>query len=185
MMKFKERFYEKEIPKNITCYLGADIGGTNSNFGIFTVQDKKLILLFSLHFKSQEIVNFTDVVKQVLQYGQLKYNISIKKSCFAAAGIVSEDHDYCKPTNLNFALSSQEILEKTDLTCAKIVNDFEIIGHGINEVDQNSLVLINKEQKARKNSARAIVGAGTGLGKCIMHWHPSVGRHLQIGRAHV
>ena len=37
MQEFKEQKYVEQIPRDIECIIGADIGGTNSNFGIFEV----------------------------------------------------------------------------------------------------------------------------------------------------
>ena len=45
MLPFKEiKYVVDEVPKNIECLLGADIGGTNSNFGFFQLADNKLTL---------------------------------------------------------------------------------------------------------------------------------------------
>lgn len=179
MLKFREETYVKNIPKNITCLLGADIGGTNSNFGIFKSTDGKLELVISIHCKSKEIKVFTDIVQDLLDYLKEKYQINIYHSCFAAAGVVSENRDYCKPTNLDFVLDAKEIIKKTNINCAIIVNDFEIIGYGIDIIDQKDLVQINKGVR-RKHGARAILGAGTGLGKCIMHWNNKLAMYFPV-----
>ena len=55
MLAFKEVLYVDEVSKNITAILVADIGGTNSNFGIFQSTNGKLKLLFSMHYKSQKL----------------------------------------------------------------------------------------------------------------------------------
>ena len=61
MLQFREEKYVEKIPTNIECILGADIGGTNSNFGIFEVINKDLRLILSLHLKSQQIKNCKSV----------------------------------------------------------------------------------------------------------------------------
>jgi len=179
MLAFEKKEHVETIPTGIECMLGADIGGTNSNFGIFKKTDGKLQLLLSLHFKSQEIKNFTDVVKDVLDYLKNNYQISIRHSCFAGAGVVSEHRDRCKPTNLDFVIDAHEITKNTDLECATLANDFEIIGHGLKFVASENLVLV-KKGNPRKNGARIILGAGTGLGKCILFWHESRGRYIPV-----
>ena len=62
MLEFKEVKYVDEVPKNIECLLGADIGGTNSNFGFFQLTDDVLTLIFSMHVKSQQITQFSSTV---------------------------------------------------------------------------------------------------------------------------
>jgi len=177
MLELREVVYVVDMPTGIECILGADIGGTNSNFGFFRRTNGFLEMLFSLHAKSQLVTDFTALVKQVLEYVQLKYNIIVKYAAFAAAGVVSENQDYAKPTNLTVAIDSKDILKQTNLSCAFIVNDFEVIGYGLDSINPKDLVMVNGGvPRARSN--RAIVGAGTGLGKCIMIWDRQLGRHI-------
>jgi len=177
MLEFTETTYVKEIPQNTVCILGADIGGTNSNFGVFVPKDGKPELILSIHFKSQKIKNFTQLVQDLLDYIKNAHGIYIFNACFAAAGVISANRDYCKPTNLHFALDKKDIEKETSIRCAIIVNDFEIIGHGIYATYPKSLVKVN-EGFPRRHGAIAILGAGTGLGKCIMHWNETLNRYL-------
>ena len=180
MLAFREVFYVDVIPTDIECILVGDIGGTNSNFGMFKIDDEgKPQFLFSLHFKSKEIARFIDVVQDVLNYIKEKYRITIKKACFAAAGVVSETRDFCKPTNLDFVIDAKEILSKTDLTCAFIVNDFEVIGYGLRGIKQENLIQIH-EGTERTYSNKVILGAGTGLGKCILMWERHFERYIPV-----
>jgi len=177
MHSFKEIVYVDPIPRNISGILAVDIGGTNSNFGIFRSKNGKLKLLLSLHFKSQQITNFTSTVQEVLDYLRTKYGITIKNSGFAAAGVVSESKDWVKPTNLDIVIDTKEILRETGLMCACVVNDFEIIGYGLESIALENLIKINNG-KPRIHANKAILGAGTGLGKCILIWHKEVGRYI-------
>lgn len=169
MYVLREVVYVSSVPHKKKCLLAGDIGGTNSNFGFFIKDKSKFILLFSLHAKSQEVTNFVDLVNQVLDYAQQKYEITIKDSCFAGAGLVSQARDYCKPTNLNFEISAKELLLQTPLHCAMVVNDFEVIGYGIAMINQDAIVAINAGAY-RPHGVRGVIGAGTGLGKCSLLW---------------
>jgi glucokinase len=191
MLELREVVYVDAVPTGIECILGADIGGTNSNFGFFRppslkirqagrqtgLGEEHLELLFSVHAKSQLVTDFTALVKQILEYVHAKYKIEVKYSAFAAAGVVSEHQDYVKPTNLPIVVDSKEILKQTHLHCAFIVNDFEVIGYGVDSIDPKDLVLVNAGVP-RAQANRAIVGAGTGFGKCIMIWDRQLGRHI-------
>lgn len=177
MKTYEKREYINNIPHGIECFLGADIGGTNSNFGVFRKTDGKLQLILSLHFKSQLVTNFTDLVKTVLHILKKDHTISIKHSCFAGAGVVSPQRDRCKPTNLHFVIDAHEIIENTEIECATIANDFEIIGYGLHLINEKNLVQVNKEmEKAR--ATKCILGAGTGLGKSILTWNKTLNRYL-------
>ena len=179
MIQFKEKKYVSDIPRNITGILGADIGGTNSNFGIFQIRNGKPILLFSFHVKSQEIREFPPVVNDLLTLVKQTYGITISHALFAAAGVVSPGKDYSKPTNLPIIIDAAEIKRATELKCVYVVNDFEVIGYGLDLIAPKELVLVN-EGVAREHTNKAILGAGTGLGKCIMIWERDRNQYIPI-----
>lgn len=179
MTEFVARVYTT-VPRDIIIALGADIGGTNSNFGFFQLGESKPVLLFSLHTRSKTIVDFTQVVVDALAYARSTYNLSVYLACFAAAGVASDDRMRCKPTNLPFTVDIEEILKATKLKCAFLANDFEVIGHGLEMIDQKNIVQV-KEGNARKYANKAIIGAGTGLGKVIMNWDiDHYGRYMPV-----
>lgn len=178
MTNFIERKYDT-IPRGSIAFIGADIGGTNSNFGIFIEENQKPRLILSLHAKSQDISDFAQVVKDLLDQLKSSYAISIDHALFASAGVVSPKKDYSKPTNLDFSIDAHAIKQATGLRCVYIVNDFEVIGYGIPFIDQKDLVTINSG-KARLHANKAIIGAGTGLGKCIMFFNKTVERYVPV-----
>lgn len=176
MNAFTEVKYVDSIPRNIECLMGADIGGTNSNFGIFARTDHNLELILSLHAKSQQITDFADEVQKVLAYLNDRYQIRILKACIGAAGVVSQHRDKVKPTNLDFTIDVSEIYEKTTIECCFLTNDFEIIGYGLSRLDPKNIVKV-KKGKERPFAVKGILGAGTGLGKCMMAWDEHVQRY--------
>lgn len=178
MVPFKEVVYKK-IKKGSHALLVADIGGTNSNFGIAQIVDGDAELIFSIHIKSQQITDFTQVVKELLGLIYKKYDINITSACFAAAGVVTPKQNFCKPTNLNITIDAKDIVKKTKLTCAFIVNDFEVIGYGIDRIDPKDLVTVQRGNEFRRGN-KAILGAGTGLGKGILRWVQSKHRYFPV-----
>lgn len=178
-MKFVERTYGEVIRPGDIYILGADIGGTNSNFGFFAIRKPGIIeLVLSVHAKSQTVDGFSLLVRDVLDVVRAKYNITVKKACFAAAGVVSEARDFVKPTNLSWSIDAQDMVLKTDLEAVYLVNDFEIIGYGADLLPKISLVQVNRGGTARRRANRAILGAGTGLGKCILVWNDTLNRYV-------
>lgn len=169
MVPFREVVYAKKRGESPVCFLVADIGGTNSNFGIVEPEGDKFALLLSLHIKSALIQNFTDVFNDVVVYAQQKIGCTITKACVGAAGVVSEKRDWVQPTNLHFSIDTAELQQKTGLVAVILINDFEAVGYGIGELSQKELVCINAGTP-RAYANKAIVGAGTGLGKGIMAW---------------
>jgi glucokinase len=179
MVELKERLYDKKIPHKSSAIIGADIGGTNSNFGIFSMHNAKPELLFSLHAKSKEVKNFPALVKQVIAYAKEKYGLKINHALFACAGVVSSQKDFSKPTNLSIEIDAHEIKKVTGLQCVYIVNDFEVIGYGLDLINPKDLVQVNKGMP-KLHAQKAILGAGTGLGKCTMFWDRTVNRYVPV-----
>lgn len=161
---------------NFTSYvLGVDIGGTYTNFGIAGIQNKKPILLFSLKFNSKELKSLIPAIIQTLDYAKNEYNIDVYDACIGAAGIVSPAKDYADLTNVNWNVSTNEIIENTSLKNAIIINDFQAVGYGINLLDhsnKNDIFQVRPEtnKKYITRQTKAIIGAGTGFGKCILFY---------------
>ena len=97
--------------------LVSDIGGTNSNFGIFELLMASIRLLVSLHAKSKDVTNFADLIAEVVEYVKDKYNITIKRACLAAAGPISQDRTFVKPTNLTMPLILKKLPKSTSGLC--------------------------------------------------------------------
>jgi len=159
------------IPENTECLLGADIGGTKSSVGIFEVKDDKANLLISLHKKTNEIGDFTEEINDVVQYMYNTYGIVINHACIAAPGVATKNKDHSKVHGL-FDIDSKELLEKTSLKTAIIVNDLFVVGHGLDAIDQDKIVHLYGDIPEEKNynSIRAIISAGTGIGSSTITW---------------
>ncbi len=179
MNGMKEVIYQRTWKKNIPFFLSGDIGGTNSNFGIISMEDRHPTLLVSLHIKSKEITDFAQTCKRVVDHCKERYGITCYAAVIGGAGVVSEARDYCKPTNLHFEIRALDIMHATDIAHVVIVNDFEIIGYGLDLILPKDVVLV-KKGFAREHSNKAILGAGTGLGKCILLWNKHTQKYLPV-----
>jgi len=169
MLPFHEQFYVKKDTTPKICFLVGDIGGTNSNFGIIQPHNDSFTLLMSIHFKSRDITTFSDLILDIVKYLNDSYSITITKLCLAGAGVVSETRDWVKPTNLTFEIDAKKIKEKTGLATVIIINDFEAVGFGIDMLSKEEILQVNNGSP-RAYANKAIIGAGTGLGKGIMAW---------------
>jgi len=179
MIQSKKNIYQEEVPERAEIVLGADIGGTNSNFGISALTNSNVILLMSIHYKTKEVSSFPPIIQDVLDEVNKQYGYQIRRGCFAGAGIVSEEQDFVKLTNVPLHLDAKNIVNDTDLETAVIINDFIAVGYGIDHIDSNKLVKINNNHP-RNYSNRAIIGAGTGLGKAILGWDYYLEKYIPI-----
>lgn len=177
---FKEKLHSVEEIRGRTCLLVADIGGTNSNFGLFDINDDGHTMLLSVHLKSKEIAQFTPLFQDLVTYLQTTWNISITHACIAAAGFVSPERKKCTLTNLNnLTIDADEIKQKTGLSCVILLNDFEVIGYGLDRIASHELVCIHQGH-AEHHANKIIVGAGTGLGKSILYWDFGKKRYMPV-----
>lgn len=179
MKMHREEIYS-DLPVNKRpVYLVSDIGGTNVNFAFFLVDGGVPTMLRSVHYKSSEITDFTAVVQDVLVHSQKELGTTITTACFAAAGVISEGRDFSKPTNATFVIDIPHIIEKTSLRCVTLANDFEVIGYGLDLIDTSLVIPVHRGAQQKKGN-KAILGAGTGLGKCILVWDKDRNYHIPV-----
>ena len=181
--------YHRDIGDYQSYVLGGDLGGTNTKLGIAGVKDGITTPLFMARFQTQEISSLIPAIEETLDYAKQKHKIETEDSCFGVAGVVSPERNRCKLTNANWEVSTDEILKKTNLKTAKLLNDFEAIGYGINLLDLNSTrdIMKLKPDKPGMIGTRALMGAGTGVGKSILIYRngthipiPSEGGHMDF-----
>jgi glucokinase len=172
LKKFRKKRKFKEY------VLGGDIGGTNTNLVIAGVKGKKPELLFSLHYKTKKLKNIYSTINHALDYSKSNYNISIKKACLAVAGVV-KDHCYAELTNIKWNINTKTIFKKTNLKSISLINDFEAIGYGINLLSRKDLIKLNKIKPTEKK-VKAIIGAGTGLGKSVLYFDNKLDYYIPL-----
>jgi glucokinase len=165
--------------------LGGDIGGTNTNLAIAGAKNKKPILLFSLNYQSKVLNSLTPAIEKILTYAKSKYDIDINSACIGAAGVVSPSNDFAQLTNVSWNVSTEELINNTTLESVYIINDFQTIGYGLNLLDHNNKDDILQVRASNRNlenstSTKAIIGAGTGLGKSILTYDEHFKAYIPI-----
>ncbi len=168
------------INRDYPFFLAGDIGGTNSNFGIFSLVPGKPVLVLSLHYKSKEIKDFTLFMQEVLAYLRSQYDLTFQRACLGAAGIVYPHRVAAWPTNLSVEINTNQIKKATGLKELFLINDFEAVALGIELLDPKDIVSINKNATHHKHANKAFIGAGTGLGKSMLLWHRDEKRYLPL-----
>ncbi len=179
-MPFEKIVYKKFSNKSYDSFiLAGDIGGTNTNIGIFGVKKSFPTLLISFHFKSQQLKGLHSAINETLVYAQKNYGISITKACFAVAGVLSANKNSAKITNINWNVSEKVLLKKTQLKKILLINDFEAVGYGINTLTKNDILTIKKARKIPK-APIVVIGAGTGLGKATLIYNEYYKSYIPI-----
>ena len=166
--------------------LGVDIGGTHTNCGIAGILENTPQVLVSLHFKSQQLCSLLPALQTTLGYAKNTLSVDIATACFASAGVVSPDKMSAELTNVSWNIALADILGNTSLQTASIINDFQAIGYGINLLNpsnENDLIQIKKgttEELKEGSYTKAIIGAGTGLGKSILVYNTALRSYLPL-----
>ena len=177
MKEMQEKLYGKfDFEKNLTFFV-ADIGGTNTNFGILVKKENRFYLAISLHADSQKIISFPNVVTKVLIHLENKYKLRFESACFAVAGNVINDK--VKLTNANFEVDAKDLKAQTILKNIYLINDFQAVGFGIDAIDPDKIVCV-RHGRSVANSRRLCFGAGTGLGKTLLYWQESKNDYFAI-----
>ncbi len=149
--------------------IGGAVGKIDTTIGVFFYDNDKLILAYEFETKTKNIVDFTQFIKNILEDLKRDYNIIIRHACFGVPGNPSAYQEFIQPFYISFAVDALEIIRSTDLETVKVMNDFEVIGYGIDALHPDSIIQINP-RIARYHGAKAVVGAGAGVGSCLMVW---------------
>jgi glucokinase len=176
----QEVMYVSEIDRRFPFFLSADIGGTNSNFGVFSLNPEKPVLLYSLHYKSQQIEDFTAFMVEVIKRIADHYAIKVAGLCVGAAGIVYPQRVTAHPTNLPIEINVHQIEKATGIHDIVLINDFEAVALGVELLKPEDIVVINKNGVHRHGANIGFLGAGTGLGKSMLVWHKEANRYFPV-----
>jgi len=165
----KTRIHQQNIePEEYDGFvLGGDVGGTHTNIGVAGAKGGEATLLYSAHFESRKLTSLVPAMREALDYGREKYGIGVNRGCVGIPGAVTA-LSQAKPTNLSWAVDAEKIKEEFGLEEFWITNDFQIIGWGIDSLKDGDLFSAKAGGEPGEGETRAVIGAGTGLGKAIL-----------------
>jgi len=170
-MKFKKSVYGEPVCGQGSFFLVGNIGGTNARFALAQVRDSGFSLIALFQGDSKQISRFHLAVDQILSTIKNDYDIVVSQACFAVAGLVSQGRDYCRMTNLSWDIDTKLLIEQTSLVSVVLLNDFEAVGYGIEGLSEYELQSLTPTKKTFGIANKAIIGAGTGLGKSVLIWN--------------
>jgi len=179
MNEYKTEFINDHTLKFDSYILGIDIGGTHTNLCVAGIENNNIDFLFKFNFKTEELDNIINPINKILNHIKEKYNIEIKKACIGVPGVVSEDNNYAELTNISWNLLKEDIIKKTNLEKILLLNDFQCIGFGLNVLNDKDIIEI-KSGKIVNNKTKAIVGAGSGLGKTILFFNKKLRIYIPL-----
>ncbi|AIT09251.1 glucokinase [Candidatus Francisella endociliophora] len=148
--------------------LSGDIGGTNTRLEVSLLENGVTKSIAIKKYKGASYNCLSDIIEQFL--AEVKLDGQIESVCLAVAGFVSNGE--VEVTNLPWMVSEQYISEGLgiDKSKVKVINDFEAIGYGIESLDKTKDIITIQEGKKDNDNLCAVVGAGTGLGMCLVSY---------------
>jgi len=167
-----------------TILLG-DIGGTHSRLELMAGRDGRLYTVHEQTYRSEKFASFDALIHEFYALEPVKRAAApIAAACFSVAGPV-EGHASTL-TNLNWAIDARVVSARLSIPDVLLVNDFAAVGHGIAALGEHDLMTLQRGTP-QPHGTRVVVGAGTGLGVCMLTWqgddyavHPSEGGHTDF-----
>ena len=160
--------------KDTLTLLVADIGGTNSRFGLYTYeQGSRLSLLRTCCFATQDHFCFAHLLTS------LKSNAGflpekIDGAVIAGPGPVVDS--VCTPTNISWLIEGREVVSRLNIGKVLVVNDLMAHGYacllaeeatGANLLDV-AMLWPGDEDGSPPGAPLVVIGCGTGCGKAIV-----------------
>jgi glucokinase len=166
------------------CLLAADVGGTKTAIALAAAGSRPQILARRV-FSSRSYPSLQSIVGEFLDGERASVpGASIAAACFALAG--PTDEHFGTLTNLGWQVEADALKRAFGIGQVKLVNDFAAVGRGIECLEPADLETLQPGRPV-EHGVRLVVGAGTGLGMCILSWdgdgyavHPSEAGHADF-----
>jgi glucokinase len=138
--------------------LAGDIGGTKTRLLLARRDTNGREILFEQRYLSHEFRDFDLVLEEFLRAAARPNGVDAV--CLGVAGPVLDD--VVKVTNLPWRLGAAALRERLRAQ-VRLINDFDAIARGIDELGAGDLVCLQTGECAAQ-APRLVMGAGTGLG---------------------
>jgi len=178
--KYAKYAKKKSAMAHRDLVLAGDIGGTKTNFALFSVHGEKLRSESLRTFPSKRYSGLVPVLQEFLAGEHHK----VDAACFGIAGPVVDGT--VKTPNLPWMVDAAELRRALKLDFVSLLNDLEAGAYGIFTLGDDEFCTLN-EGTMRQSGNKALIAAGTGLGQAILHddgrrFHPlaSEGGHADF-----
>lgn len=148
--------------------LAVDLGGTKTEVALAAGKRDWPGIVARRVYASQQFEGLDAIIADFLARPDArKHAGALAAACISVAGPVEGER--ATTTNLEWAISSKALGERFAVPAVRLINDFAAAGLGIARLDPGDLETLQEGQPV-PHGARAIIGAGTGLGVALMMW---------------
>jgi glucokinase len=163
--------------------LAGDAGGTQLRFAIVRAGPAEHEFVFSRSLESRDFVDFGAALDAFLaQAGDAVPELDAVS--LAVAGPV--ESGVAHVTNLDWRIEANALGARLGIGSVWLMNDFVAAGAGLDTLPEASVATLN-EGLPERHGARALIGAGTGLGQALLTWngrgydvYPTEGGHVDF-----
>jgi glucokinase len=160
--------HQKNIPKINNAILTADIGGTNSRFGVFQRRNNRLILLVTFTTKTTKIHDLKHPIKHVIDHCK-NHGVRIYKIGIGMAGEVKKPMSPAKLTNGTLKVYPKKLSKTLNIPVVAL-NDFHAVALSIGDLPKKYFLSI-QPGRFKHQKSRLVIGAGTGLGVAVLKYN--------------
>ena len=148
--------------------LAGDIGGTKTLLQIAECEAGRCRTVREQRFDSGAHASLGSIIRD---FFLSEKDGAIAAACFGIAGPVkqTDSGQHVKVTNLPWEIDSRALAREFGFPHARLINDFQAIGYGIEALDEHDLVVLQRGEAAPHGPC-GVIGAGTGLGQGILVW---------------
>jgi glucokinase len=164
--------------------LAGDIGGTKTLLQIVEVQGRRCQVLREERYVSAAYDGLVAMLHDFLALARPSQGVAA--ACFGVAGPVATTPagERARLTNLPWELDTADIQAALGLPAVGLINDFQATGYGIEALEAHELVDLQTGD-AQARAPCVVLGAGTGLGQCLLVWCDDHYRSLPTEGGHV
>lgn len=146
--------------------LAADIGGTSSRFGCFQSDGKDLVLEEAVVLPTTSANSFPELIQMAVEKSPAMRPALTEAAAFAVPGAVRGKHPVVMP-NVAWSIQWDDAQAAVGDVKLTLINDFAAQAYATATPAMFGAEVV-KTGEAYKMGARAVVGAGTGLGHCAL-----------------
>jgi len=167
------------------CVLAADVGGTKTALALARAEGAWPGIVSEHVYSSQDHPSLEAVIAEFLSRADARAHArDIAAACACIAGPVERDR--ATTTNLDWTIDADSLAARFGIAAVELMNDFAAVAVGIGRLEADDLETL-QTGRALEHGARAVIGAGTGLGVALMSWtggdyavHASEGGHADF-----
>lgn len=156
--------------------LAGDIGGTSTRLAYFEEKNGKLVNHAEHIFKSRDYASLEEAVKKFMTEQAIKVSVA----CFGIAGPVKGTR--CETPNLPWVIEAKVLEKELGIANVYLLNDLEANAWGLQQLGPEDYYEVAAGTACSGN--KAVISAGTGLGKAGLFWDGNTHRPFACEGGH-